>query len=586
MQGDEKNPGEEPLIDPRRGDVDDDTSSTTQKSTLWLAGRFLTEISFAKLALSILVTLVIPALLIGIAPLLVTAWFESFSSIATGFLTFALLLTGLATLIAWTVGWRVFVQSLEQNFWSLNAVAVQPAYIFLREWLRFLGDRWPGLAPDHLRRGSAVAAGLLLSGSGLAIAGLAWPGTRWIGTVWDLAAVWPLFFPTLANGIFLTGGYLAVAVLFWAFADVRTDQTIDALIFKPVPERRRAWRVAHLSDVHVVGERFGFRIESGRNGPQGNGRFALVMRKLEDIHAAHPLDLILISGDMTDSGLSSEWAEFMDVVARHPRLQDIMLVLPGNHDVNIVDRANPARIDLPFSPGKRLRQLRCLSAIADIQGDRVQVGDLPRDVPLQSLNDALDPFRQRIRLFADTGRLRLSLPLAQVWENCFPMILPPQAGRGLGVVLLNSNAEAHFSFTNALGLLSERQIDKMIAAMERYPDALWIIALHHHLVEYPMRRAAFSERAGTALINGSWFLRRLRRVSSRAVALHGHRHIDWMGSCGGLKIISAPSPVMEARNPEATGFYIHTLWADSEGVCQVAKPARVVLEGQDHAPPV
>ena len=32
----------------------------------------------------------------------------------------------------------------------------------------------------------------------------------------------------------------------------------------------RIWRIAHLSEVHVVGERYGFRIESGRSGPIGN----------------------------------------------------------------------------------------------------------------------------------------------------------------------------------------------------------------------------------------------------------------------------------------------------------------------------
>jgi hypothetical protein len=31
----------------------------------------------------------------------------------------------------------------------------------------------------------------------------------------------------------------------------------------------------------------------------------------------------------------------------------------------------------------------------------------------------------------------------------------------------------------------------------------WIIALHHHLVEYPMSVSKLSERIGAALINGS-----------------------------------------------------------------------------------
>ena len=41
--------------------------------------------------------------------------------------------------------------------------------------------------------------------------------------------------------------------------------------------------------------------------------------------------------------------------------------------------------------------------------------------------------------------------------------------------------------------------------------------------------------------------------------MHGHRHIDWIGECGGLVIVSAPSPIMEATNDLDTYFYIHTL---------------------------
>ncbi len=39
------------------------------------------------------------------------------------------------------------------------------------------------------------------------------------------------------------------------------------------------------------------------------------------------------------------------------------IALPGNHDVNVVDRASPARMDLPTSPMKRLRQIRTMSAL-------------------------------------------------------------------------------------------------------------------------------------------------------------------------------------------------------------------------------
>ena len=64
----------------------------------------------------------------------------------------------------------------------------------------------------------------------------------------------------------------------------------------------------------------------------------------------------------------------------------------------------------------------------------------------------------------------------------------------------------------------------------------------------------FSERIGTALVNGSWFVRKLKPFAERAVVMHGHRHIDWIGACGALKIISAPSPVMGGTDDDANAF--------------------------------
>ncbi len=152
-------------------------------------------------------------------------------------------------------------------------------------------------------------------------------------------------------------------------------QPVDLAAFDTAPPGSRSWRVAHLSDLHVIGEQYGFRIESGRAGPRGNGRLDRLLARLAAIHAIDPLDHILITGDMTDAGRASEWAAFLDAMALHPELAARTVMLPGNHDVNIVDRANPARLDLPFSPGKRLRQIRTLSAIAAVQGDRVHVVD-------------------------------------------------------------------------------------------------------------------------------------------------------------------------------------------------------------------
>jgi hypothetical protein len=92
---------------------------------------------------------------------------------------------------------------------------------------------------------------------------------------------------------------------------------------------------------------------------------------------------------------------------------------------------------------------------------------------------------------------------------------------------------------------------------------------------------AFSERIGTALINGSWFVRQLQHLGRRAVVMHGHRHIDWIGECGSLRVISAPSPIMEATDTEPTSFYIHTLAAGTEGRLCLLPAERVAIAGED-----
>jgi hypothetical protein len=158
--------------------------------------------------------------------------------------------------------------------------------------------------------------------------------------------------------------------------------------------------------------------------------------------------------------------------------------------------------------------------------------------------------------FAEVGRPRLSKSLNELWAAVFPMVLPPNRDEGLGIILLNSNADMHFSFTNALGMISVEQVRGIEIAAAQYPKACWIIALHHHVIEYPKVAKVLSERIATALVN--WFVRRLQALGGRAVLMHGHRHIDWIGKCAGLSIVSAPSPVMEATDGISTYFYIHT----------------------------
>jgi hypothetical protein len=574
------------LIDPRLGDVEDDASSTKQRSLLGIAGSLLAEISLPKLLLALIMLMVVPGVLLGLAPLIASGWLATLSRKVAGALygIWPLLLLMLILAVGW-IGGRPLFRAAEGAFWSLNSFAVQPGYALCREGLRHLAEsllmsRAGAERRARLHAATAAGAGMILCGIALGIVALAWPASRWIGEVADLASPHRLIAPALANTVVLVGAYLAAAALVWGIADAMMDPPRDLSAFD-LPPSGPTWRIAHLSDLHVVGERYGFRIESGRSGPRGNDRLERVLTRLDAIHAERPLDFVLVTGDMTDAGRSAEWAEFFAALASHPRLAERALILPGNHDINVVDRANPARLDLPTSPGRRLREMRALSAIAAVQGDRVRVIDPATGKLGGTLSGALAPHRRAIAAFADAGTLRLSAGLARIWADAFPMVLPPAAEDGLGIVLLNSTAETHFSFSNALGLVPAGQARGLAAAARQFPRAHWIVALHHHLVEYPKPAAAFSERIGTALINGSWFVRQLQPLGHRVVAMHGHRHIDWIGECGNLRIISAPSPVMEATDDQPTCFHIHRLGAGPDGRLCLMAPERVDIAGDE-----
>jgi hypothetical protein len=575
----------DPLVDPRWGDAGDDVASPQQRSFLSIAGSVLVEISLPKLLLAGTVLVVLPAMLLGVAPLVASAWLTTISRHLLQLTEIGAALTAIALIALAAIGWRPLLRLAEVNFWSLNAMAIQPGYALWREALRHLAERI--LSPaTTARRGrvravSSAVAGVIVCAGAVIIAVLVWPASRWTGTVTDLIAPHHLVIPTLANAIVLVSGYTAVAALFWGFADASMEQPAELTTFDSAPPGGCTWRIAHLSDLHLVGERYGFRIESGRGGPRGNDRVEHIMTRLEAIHRAQPLDVLLVCGDMTDAGLATEWAEFLDVVARHPVLATRMVVVPGNHDLNIVDRTNPARLDLPLSTGKRLRQMRTLSAIAAVQGNRVRVVDRRSRQPAQTLTEALRPQKSRITAFMESGGVRRAAGLRGLFDDQFPMIVPPRTEQGLGIAILNSNAEAHFSFTNALGLISLGESRRLAAALGAYPKACWIIALHHHLVEYPMPGVAFSERLGTALVNGTWFVRQLAPFAARSVVMHGHRHIDWIGACGPLKIISAPSPVIEGPDGGATHFHIHTLATGPDGHLRLLAPERVDIDAAE-----
>ena len=148
--------GGPPLVDPRRGDIEDDFASPEQKSLLAIAGRLLAEISLPKLLFSWVMSLLLPAMLLGLAPLIVTAWFAKASAHILALTEFGAALVLVAIVALGWLGWRPLWRMAEDNFWSLNALIVQPGYVFGSELLRHLAEqtfarRWTDIQRARLR---------------------------------------------------------------------------------------------------------------------------------------------------------------------------------------------------------------------------------------------------------------------------------------------------------------------------------------------------------------------------------------------------------------------------------------------------
>src|SRR5262249_1895954 len=161
-------------------------------------------------------------------------------------------------------------------------------------------------------------------------------------------------------------------------------------------------------------------------------------------------------------------------------LKSRLSFVPGNHDVNIADRNNPSRLELPWSAGQPLRQLRTVLAMDLFQGDRAHIVDRATGTIGPSLRDYLragDRAECR-RSLAERGAIRGRRGMSRIWDSIFPLIELPPGGARYGVILLNSNARSHFSLTNAIGVVAPSQLKAMKSILRAFPDTPWLILLH------------------------------------------------------------------------------------------------------------
>jgi len=575
------------IWDLRRGDDDDNRTSPHGRGLRSIVLSTALEFNPLKASIGFLALIIGPALLVGIAPSIVVTYGRLMfhkATLAGSYPIFALVSLAVLVGAALWIG-RPLLALAVDHFWHLHYTLVVPILVALRELLRAGAERFPGRAItaeqlNRRRRFGTVLAALLLAAGGLTLTmtvevsiGLQLVDVEHVRLFTAAKAA-------LGNAAVILGLSTVAESLYWLWREL----TINGPALDWVPNTSKTGspvaRVAHLSDLHLVGERYGYRMEAGTYGPRGNRCIRNALRKLAAINALTPLDRVVLTGDITDAGTRPEWAEFIDLLRSYPELRARLSFVPGNHDMNIVDRTNPGTLDLPWSTGQSLRKLRVVLALDAVQGDRTHVVDHVSGALGPSLKDYLREGgrAEMLRALAQRGALRGRWEIAKVWDAIFPLVEPAPADDGYGLILLNSNAPSHFLLTNAIGVVNRSQLSALKSILRNSPRRAWMILLHHQVVEYPVASISLRYRIGLALVNAPDVLAAIAPYASRVLILHGHRHTDWIGTCGDVVLCSAPSASLGSSHGAEKyrgSFHVHEIAAGADGGIRLITTERV-----------
>jgi hypothetical protein len=105
-----------------------------------------------------------------------------------------------------------------------------------------------------------------------------------------------------------------------------------------------------------------------------------------------------------------------------------------------------------------------------------------------------------------------------------------------------------------------------------------MILLHHQVVEYPVASISLRYRIGLALVNAPDVLAAIAPYASRVLILHGHRHTDWIGTCGDVVLCSAPSVALGSSHGEEKyrgSFHVHEIASGADGGIRLITTERV-----------
>jgi predicted phosphodiesterase len=349
---------------------------------------------------------------------------------------------------------------------------------------------------------------------------------------------------------------------FWRAA-ARSLSYYPILVDDMVSSENALLTIAHLSDLHLTEDVDSPVLEGGTAIP--NLIFSAVIADLGK--RIQTIDLVVVTGDITDSGMAKEWDNFFKIVP--PELLPKFIIVPGNHDINITSKYSIWRTETNAFVGRNVRLIRSMCAIDTVQGNKCVI--LDEDDNLISLRAYITQHRDTMLEYLQSGKSVLDfLGSAErktpepdkIWERVFPMAIDlPEAG--VVLYILDSNDISVNLFDNAFGFVQPSQVKRLDQLLERHKSRNYLLAMHHHIA---LPRRLKDRQLKGRIFEKFMVLRNSRTLMNaltqkrEAVILHGHRHVDYRGSLGNVQVISAPSTTLGSIVPiRAPGYYIHTL---------------------------
>jgi hypothetical protein len=352
------------------------------------------------------------------------------------------------------------------------------------------------------------------------------------------------------------------------------------------PESDRTLRISHLSDIHFMGPKAKLGLEGSNRNSKTQAFLAKNAIQLADV------DLLAVTGDITDTGFRDEWIvadqalELIAKAARNNRVVPKFALVPGNHDINIFASFDKSITDLKkydkklalFGLGKyacrEIRLIRYLSFWNKWSGPDSSI--LTKEKLLLSARERLSSISQKLSEFANSATQKNVS--AEYVEKQFDSMYPArmELNNKAIVYMLDSNARTWHIVANSYGMFGLSQLYRLWIMLSKHPAGHAAIFLLHHHIAVGTKKKAYKNPTWRAKIEEFFmvtvdaFALRLvinRRLSQRALILHGHTHFERHYKFGDHSVICAPSSGYGegSVSPAANVAWIYEYGIDQQG---------------------